>query len=255
MNVLIIEDEKKTAKMLCDIIETNDVRLVVNVLDSIEESVKYLLKNQSKIDLIFMDIHLADGLSFEIFKQVKINTPIIFCSAYDDYMFKAFKSNGFDYILKPFKVEDIELAFTKLEQLKVKFENIIITPESITNNSSVNELLVQTSFLVHYREKILALLVSDIAFLVVEDEVISVFNLKGEKYKFSKTLEQFENAVSSKDFFRINRKMIVNRKVIKEIEPYFNRKALVHLTIPYTEIPIVSRLKVVPFLKWIEIPH
>ena len=254
MNILIIEDEKKTAVLLRDMIETHAQRLVVNVCESIEESVAYLLKNQSKLDLIFMDIQLADGLSFDIFNQVQIKIPVVFCTAYDDYTLKAFKNNGIDYILKPFKDEDIEQAFAKVERLKANFSTTAFD-SIVLKNILHPELVLQTSFLVRYREKMIPLPISDIAFVWLENEMVSMLNIKGEKYQIAKTLEQIEQAVSTKDFFRINRQMIVSRTAIKDIEPYFHRKVVVHLTVVIPEKAIVSRLKVSPFLEWIEIPQ
>lgn len=254
MNILIIEDELKTAAMLCQLIKLHPEHLVVNVCESIEESVAYLIKNQSKLDLIFMDIQLADGVSFEIFNQIEINIPVIFCTAFDEYSLKAFKNNGIDYILKPFKSEDIEQAFAKVKLLQSTFSS------SSTNSINFNNLLVkepalQTSFLVHYREKMIPIQVSDIAFVWFEDEIVSIYNFQGEKYTIAKTMEQFESVVSPRQFYRINRQMIVNRQAIKDIEQYFNRKMVVHLSITIPEKAIVSRLKVSPFLEWIEIPQ
>jgi DNA-binding LytR/AlgR family response regulator len=254
MKVLIIEDEKKTALLLREIIESNSERLVVNVLDSIEEAVPYLIKNQMKIDLIFMDIQLADGISFEIFKQVQVQIPVVFCTAYDSYMLKAFKNSGLDYILKPFGDEEIEMAFAKLNQLKDKYANATLKSDLISKTLADNGPK-QSTFLVRYRQKMFAMNTSDIAFLFIENNNVFVFNFNSEKYLISKTLEQFMEADSYNDFFRINRKMILNRKAVKEIEPYFMRKVVVHLKVNSPEKAIVSRLKVTPFLKWIEMRH
>jgi two-component system, LytTR family, response regulator LytT len=254
MNILIIEDEKKTAVMLRDIIEQHADRLVVRVCESIEESVAYLLKNQSKLDLIFMDIQLADGLSFEIFNQVQINIPVIFCTAFDDYTLKAFKNNGIDYILKPFKDEDIQYAFTKVNLLKENFTHKAFKPIDI-NQLIVRESIPQTSFLVHHREKMYPFQVSDIALVYLDNETVYLLNFNADKFPVAKTLDQIESTISPKQFYRINRQMIVNRKAIKDIEPYFNRKMVVHLAVSFPEKAIVSRLKVSPFLEWIENPQ
>jgi two-component system, LytTR family, response regulator LytT len=252
MNILIIEDEKKTAALLRDIIEKHEDKLVVNVCEGIDDSVAYLLKNQLKLDLIFMDIQLSDGLSFEIFNRLKITIPVVFCTAYDDYMLTAFKNNGIYYILKPFREKDIELAFEKITQLKTTFSNPD-TPLDL-ENFFVKEPVLQTCFLVRYREKMLPIQVRDIAFIFFVDETVFLYNFSGEKFIIAKTMEQLENAISPRQFYRVNRQMIINRKIIKDIEPYFNRKVVVHLTIPFSDKVIVSRLKVSPFLEWIESP-
>lgn len=254
MNILIIEDEKLTARLLREIIESDSERLVVNVLDSVAAAVPYLIKNQMKIDLIFMDIELADGPSFEIFKQVKVQIPVVFCTAYDSYMLQAFKNIGIDYILKPFSDEDVEAAFKKFKELSGHYANAKIDPSLINKTLDPNSYK-QSTFLVRYREKMIAININDIAFLYIDNNNVSLFNFSGEKYLISKTLEQFMYADSSNNFFRINRKMILNRKSIKVIEPYFMRKVVVHLTVNAPEKAIVSRLKVTPFLKWIELAH
>jgi len=250
MNVLIIEDENKTAAMLKELIESHPDYLVVNICESIEASVSYLHKNQQKLDLVFMDIQLADGQSFDIFDQIQINIPVIFCTAYDDFMLKAFKNNGIDYILKPFKEEDIQKALAKVGQLKSNFS---LNSISISNIKSLfAKEPFQTSFLVRYKEKMYPIAVADIAMAYLENEVVYLINFKGEKHVIFKTLEQFESAVSPHQFYRINRQTLVNRAIIKEIEPYFNRKAVVRVTIPFPDKLIVSRLKVTSFLEWVE---
>ena len=250
MNVLIIEDENKTAAMLKELIELHHEYLVVNICESIEASVNYLKKNQQKLDLVFMDIQLADGQSFEIFEQIHVNIPVLFCTAYDEFMLKAFKNNGIDYILKPFKEEDIQKALAKVEQLKSIFSL------NTNFNTNIKNLFVkepfQTSFLVRYKEKMYPIEVADIAMAYLENEVVYLVNFKGEKHVIFKTLEQFESAVSPQQFYRINRQMLVNRAAIKEIESYFNRKVVVHVKMPFTEKAIVSRLKVTSFLEWVE---
>ncbi len=249
MNILIIEDEKNTAELLKGLIERHPQYLVANICDSIEDSVNYLQKNQDKLDLIFMDIQLADGESFEIFEQIEVKIPVVFCTAYDSFTLKAFKNNAIDYILKPVKEHDIEQAISKIEQLKRKFATSPIT--------QINDLLskhqtYQTSFLVRFRDKMYPVLVSDIAFAYVENEVVYLFNFRGEKHIVSKTLNEIENVISPQQFFRINRQMIINREAVREIETYFNRKVVAHLSIGTPEKPIVSRLRVLPFLSWVE---
>jgi response regulator of citrate/malate metabolism len=125
MNVLIIEDENKTAQLLKEMIENHNDYLVVNICQSITSSVAYLKINQEKLDLIFMDIQLSDGESFEIFNLIEITKPVIFCTAFDDFMLKAFKNKGIDYILKPFQQKDIDVALNKLISLKMYLHQIL----------------------------------------------------------------------------------------------------------------------------------
>ena len=118
MNILVIEDESKTAYLLKEMIENNADYLVVQICQSIKSSVSYLKKNQQKLDLIFMDVQLSDGESFEIFDLIDVKKPVIFCTAFDSYLLKAFKNKGVDYILKPFQQKDVELALNKVNFIK-----------------------------------------------------------------------------------------------------------------------------------------
>jgi len=119
MNVLIIEDELKTAILLKELIESNPNYYVDTIIDSVEKSVSYLKKEQDNIDLLFLDIQLADGQSFKIFEQIQIDIPVVFCTAYDEYVLQAFKNNGIDYILKPFEDKDIHNALEKIAKFKI----------------------------------------------------------------------------------------------------------------------------------------
>src|ERR1700748_1600619 len=118
MNILIVEDEPRTARLLKEFIESADERnIVLEICDSVESTVSFLQTNPLRLDLLFMDIQLADGTSFDIFRQATITAPVIFCTAFEDHLLEAFKSNGIDYILKPFHEKDIDLAFKKLDQI------------------------------------------------------------------------------------------------------------------------------------------
>jgi two-component system, LytTR family, response regulator LytT len=251
MKILIVEDEHKTAALLKELIELHANYIVVGICDSIESTVNYLLIHQHSLDVIFMDIQLSDGQSFEIFNKISVKLPVIFCTSYDEYTLKAFKNNGIDYILKPFNEKDIHEAILKVEALKgsfVKhaFENLNLTA------LVAKEKTYQTSFLIRFREKMYPVLVNDIAFIYLENETVFLFNFKGEKHPVFKTLDDIENAISPDQFYRINRQMLINRKAIKDIENYFNQRIVVHLTVATPEKALVSRLKVTPFLSWIE---
>ncbi|UOB18126.1 LytR/AlgR family response regulator transcription factor [Abyssalbus ytuae] len=254
MNVLIVEDEKKTAEFLKEIIENKPDYIVVNICDSIAATVSYIQKHQEKLDLIFLDIQLADGESFEIFNHIEIKVPVIFCTAYDEFVLKAFKYNGIDYILKPFKEHDIDHTLNKVHELKTSF----LKKEILLNNGLKNLLspkkTYQETFLVQFREKMVPVSVNDIAFIHLSFEIVTIYCFDGKKYPVIKTLDEIESSIDSSIFFRVNRQMIVNRYAVKEIIPYFNRKIIVTLQLPVPEKIIVSRLKVTPFKEWLENP-
>ncbi len=251
MKVLIVEDERKTAELLKELVEVYPNYTVVGICDSIEATINYLGLHQQNLDILFMDIQLSDGQCFEIFDKIMVNLPVIFCTAYNDYALKAFKNRGIEYLLKPFNEKDVNNAILKIEALKDSF--IKQAFKNLTLKQDINKgKTYQTSFLIRLREKIYPVLVADIAFVCLENEVIYLYTFKGEKHPITKTLDEIENAVPPQHFYRINRQMIINRLAIKEIETYFNQRIVVQLTIPTSEKVLVPRLKVPPFLSWIE---
>ncbi len=249
MTILIVEDEQRSARLLRGLIEAvRPEYQVQGVCCSIEETVQFLQTNTP--NLLFMDIELADGNSLEIFRQVTVKAPVIFCTAYDEYMLDAFKSNGIAYLLKPVEEADIRAAFTKLDSIRQVLTPDFSILDKVLGNSRSSTY--NSSFLVRSRDKMVPILVADIAVISFENEVPFLYTFQNEKYPIFKTMDEIEASLDPGAFFRINRQMIVNRKAIMEIEPYFNRKVTLTLTNKTTEKPIVSRLKVTPFLAWVE---
>jgi two-component system response regulator LytT len=250
MNILIIEDEPRTAKLLKEfILALDDTHTVLDICDSVESTVQFLQNTPHRIDLLFMDIQLADGNSFDIFQKVTVNIPVIFCTAYEDHLLEAFKSNGIDYILKPFHEKDIEQAFRKLDQIR---SSLLLAPGLPTRIQQAFNNSTQSSFLVRFREKMYPIAVRDIAAVALEKEVVYIYTYNKEKYALFRPIDDIEAALDPQSFFRINRQMILNRDAILEMEPFFNRRVIVTLKVPTAERPLVSRLKVTPFLEWIE---
>ncbi|MDX3915619.1 MAG: LytTR family DNA-binding domain-containing protein [Pseudosphingobacterium sp.] len=247
MNVLIVEDELHTAKLLKEIIEQDEDFLVTEHLETVADAVAYLGKHQQKLDVLFLDIQLADGHSFEIFSHVDVTIPVVFCTAYDEYTMQAIKNNGIDYILKPFKEDEIHDALKKYKQLANTFRAKLSRP--IQFNAPTQ---YQQSFLTQYREKTLVKFVKDIALFHIEFETVYMHTFSGEKFSIFKNLEYIESVCDPNQFFRINRQMLVNRDNVISIEPYFNRKVILHLKVHVDEKAIVSRLKVTPFKEWLE---
>ncbi|MEM7037168.1 MAG: LytTR family DNA-binding domain-containing protein, partial [Bacteroidota bacterium] len=240
------------AEMLQELIETQSDFLVVRSTDSIEGAVAYLKKHQHKLDLIFLDIQLADGESFEIFNEIEVNVPVIFCTAYDEYMLKAFKHNGIDYILKPFKEQDIREALEKFERLKSSLNRNATTGQTAIREFAQARQQNQRAFLVQIREKMVPVPPSEIAIIVHAEGITYLYNHRGEKFPIFKKMEEMEAALDTLQFFRINRQMLVNRDAIREIEPFFNRKVIVTFDFELPRKAVVSRLKVSPFKAWLE---
>lgn len=252
MNIVIVENEPKIAKILKDyILQINPNYNILCICDSIESTVNFLQENKQKISLFFMDVELADGVCFEIFRLTSIKVPVIFCTAHDTYIFDAFKSNGIDYILKPFEINDIANALNKVDQIKEALEVGVGYSEKMMSMIRP-EKSFNTSFLVRFREKIYPVHVKDIALISLENEVVYLYTFQKEKHSIFKTIDDIEERLDGHQFFRINRQMIINRDAIHEMESFLNRKISIKLKIPTGETPIVSRLKVSLFLSWIE---
>lgn len=249
MNVLIVEDELYTAELLQEIIEQDSDFIVVEKTESIVDTVAYLSKHQKNLDLLFFDIQLADGHSFEIFKHIDVIVPIIFCTAYDEYAMNAIKNNGIDYVLKPIKEKDIHAALHKYKKLMAKLQSNFPPPVDF---HSLAPKVYQKNFLTQYREKTLIVGIEDIALFTVQNEIVYLYTFEGKKYPLLKKLEYIESVCDTDQFFRINRQMLVNRKAVDSFESYFNRKIAITLKIQLDEKPIVSRLKVTPFKEWLE---
>jgi DNA-binding LytR/AlgR family response regulator len=251
MNILIVEDEPRTAKLLKEFIESADENnTVLEICDSVESTVNFLKNNSTRIDLLFMDIQLADGSSFDIFRQVTVTAPVIFCTAFEDHLLEAFKSNGIDYILKPFHEKDIDQAFKKLDQIR---HSMLQTPGLAAR---LDQLIPpgrpQSSFLVKFREKMYPVPVREVAAIALENEVVYLYTFNKDKHALFRPIDELEAALDPQTFFRINRQMILNREAILEMEPFFNRRVVVLLKVTTADRPLVSRLKVTSFLEWVE---
>jgi len=249
MNVLIIEDESHTAALLQEIIEQDSDFIVLSKLESIVQAVAYLSKYQQNLDLLFFDIQLADGKSFEIFKHVDVAVPIIFCTAYDEFTLQAIKNNGIDYLLKPFKEAEIHEALQKYKRLRNTLQPKAPSPAQFQLKDSPP---FQKSFLTQFREKTVIKKVEEIALFSVENEAVYFYTFDGRKFPLFKKLEYVESVCDPEQFYRINRQMLLNREAVVSFEPYFNRKIVLELSISCEEKPIVSRLKVAPFKTWLE---
>ncbi|MFN0254776.1 LytR/AlgR family response regulator transcription factor [Pedobacter ureilyticus] len=251
MNITIIEDELRTAKSLENILkELKPSAKITGPYQSIEEAVSGL-SSGTQPDLIFMDIQLADGLSFDIFKSVTISCPVVFCTAFDEYSLEAFKSNGVDYVLKPFSKEDIARALGKVDDLKNFFQQNA-TPNLDALLSQMVKPAEKTSFLVFKHQKYTTVQISQIAFFYIRNETTSIMCFDGQEFSLNQSLEQVAAQVSQKQFFRVNRQYLVNFSAIKEIEHYFLRKLYVKLLIDTPEKLLINKEKSAAFLSWME---
>jgi two-component system response regulator LytT len=253
MNIVIIEDELKTARALAQLITTikPDAQIVASI-QSIATAVKYLSTNAAP-DLIFMDVQLADGLCFEIFKEIKVNSPVIFCTAFNDYAIEAFKSNGIDYVLKPFTRDTIEAAFNKVQQL-TNFFQVQQNPSSNLEAllSRVVEDSGKKSFLVFKNNKYITIPTESIAFFYIRNEAPTIVTFDEQEYAISQPLDEVHQSLSAKQFFRLNRQYLISFKAVKEVEHFFARKLYVKLIVPTADKLLVGKDKVTIFLSWLD---
>lgn len=253
MNIIIIEDEVKTAKALGQLIVSirPDVQ-IMSYIQSVDGAVSYLLENDQP-DLIFMDIQLADGLCFEIFKSVEVVSPVIFCTAFDDYAIEAFKSNGIDYVLKPFSRESIAQAIKKAGELKNFFQrNKKNLPDFDYLLTKMGEQRGKSSFLVFKNNKYLTIQTESIAYFFIKNETPTIMSFDKGEYQVTQSLDEIHKLLSPNQFFRINRQYLINFSAIREAEHYFSRKLIVKLTIPTEEKLLVGKDKATAFLSWLE---
>ena len=250
MNVLIIEDEIHTANLLQQFIELDPEFRVVHKLGSIAEAVVYLADFQNTIDILFFDIQLSDGKSFEIFKHVDITLPVVFCTAYDQYSLEAIKNNGFDYILKPFEETEIHEALQRFKSMARQFQG----KASPTEVKQIIQDEFQKVFLSYHRDKTKLLQAEEIGLFCLEQEVVYAYTKDNKKHPLLKTLEYIESVTNPAQYYRINRQMLVSRRIIRSFSPYFNRKLILELAFKTEEKAIVSRLKVSPFKEWLTGP-
>ncbi|MHC1704169.1 MAG: LytR/AlgR family response regulator transcription factor [Tenuifilaceae bacterium] len=250
MNYIIIEDERLSAERLAGLIKKSfpDFELV-KTLDSVKSAVKWLSHNEQP-QLAFFDIQLADGLSFEIFEQLSIEFPVIFTTAFNEYAIKAFKVNSIDYLLKPIDEDELKGAVNKFKlsnskPRKIENDAIALALSQLTNN-------YKSRFLVKVGEHLRMINIEDVATFISMEKSTFIRTFNSRDYGIDFTLDQLEELLDPKNFFRINRKFIINIKSIQDIIAYSNSRLKLKLSISTDEDIIVSRERVVAFKKWLE---
>ena len=249
MKALIIEDEMMAAQALTKLIgKVSPETEVIDVLQTISEA-KDWFKNNPMPDLVFMDIHLADGSSFAIFDKIDITCPVIFTTAYDEYALKAFEVNSIDYLLKPINKKDLERAMTKLktftgaakgdyktlaemiEDLKPKWKKFFLIPEPEHN-------------------KLVPLAAKDIAYICIDDKMVKIVTFDHKSYYSNQTLDDLLEQLEPSAFFRANRQYIVARGSIKDVSIWFGNKLALNLNIEVPDKIIISKARVSEFKQW-----
>ncbi len=250
MKIVIIEDERLTAKDLANTIKIIEPDAeIISILYSVEDAILYF-KFDPHIDLIFSDIELSDGLCFDIFNKVNIKSPIIFCTAYQQYSLEAFQTMGIDYILKPFNKDAIEKTLAKYKNLKSQLlkssENYDILISQIQHSKTNSK----QSIIVNLGDKIIPISDDEIAFFYIDNNNVYAITFTMKRLLINDSLEKMEEKFNK--FFRANRQYLINRKAVKDASQYFNRKIIINLTVNYPEKIIVGKQRVKDFLNWLE---
>jgi len=249
MNILLIEDERPAANRLKQLIlELLPGAIIFGHLDSITLAVEWLLSRPAP-DLIFCDIQLADGLSFEIFERVKVSSPIIFTTAFDQYAIKAFKLNSVDYLLKPIDPTELSKAIEKFQNLSLK-SNLDLNLIKDLLKPQLKEF--KSRFMVKFGEKIQSVLTTETAFLYSEERITFLQTNEGKKYILDYTLDQLEGMLDPKQFFRLNRKYLASFGSIAEIHTYSNSRLKIKLANCADTDILVSREKVGSLKEWLD---
>jgi len=250
LNAIIIEDEKPAMEVLVK--KLSEVSTPVNIqarLNSVKESIEYIT-GHSEADIIFSDVQLADGLSFDIFRQTGVQAPVIFITGYDDYMMMAFENNGIDYLLKPVDTSDLEKSLLKYSKLQEHFSHT-------NKNVPVENLLKfvnqrkKTRLLVKKGLENIALRLEDVALMYTQNKLVYVIDNCSKKYISDKTLSELEEELDDTTFFRVNRQYIVNINYVKSFKAFEKVKLLIDITIPEINHSIVISQETAPaFRKW-----
>ena len=250
MKVVIIEDEPLARKKLAKLIKRYDAKIeIVGNLERIAETIEWFAKNL-KPDLVFADIELLDGNIFEVFKSCKITSPIIFTTAYDQYLLQAFEASGIAYLLKPFDFEKFSNAMQKFEQLK---DNFVLVNDEFWQEIQANlkQPKYKERFIVKQKGGIQLLETKSIAFLQIRNEILFAFDAKGNKYPLNESLSNLEKSLNPNLFFRLNRSEMVNLDFIENLKPDFHNRLIVYLRNSNTKL--VSSTNRTPELrKWLE---
>lgn len=250
MDVLIIEDEKAAARNLSSLINDIDPSInIIGVLDSVIGSVEWFGTN-TQPDLIFMDIHLADGHAFDIFERCSIESPIIFTTAYDEYALKAFKVNSIDYLLKPISERELRDAIEKFSKIHRHKEDI--------NSKSINSLIrtlnthnYTTHLLVPKDgDKLIPLVVNDVAFFYIENGIVRATTPDLKSHILSHTLDQLTEMIDPSLFFRANRQYIISKSDISHIELWFGSRLSIKLKSATGARIIINKPRVSEFKTW-----
>ncbi len=251
MKIVIIEDEVYAAEALEKmILDIRPRTKVLAQLPSIEESVEWLQSNPHP-DLLFCDIHLSDGSSFEIFNTVELKVPVIFTTAYNEYAIQAFKVNSIDYLLKPLNKEELLAAILKFENLqKDELGDQLENLKNLLQQNTPREK--RSRFMVKSGQSIKVIPAEEIAYFLAEDGIVILVNFDGKRFAVNYSLDQLEEQLDTHRFFRANRQLMININAVEKAESYFKGRLLLQTKPPTPEDQVISSSKAAAFKNWLE---
>jgi two-component system response regulator LytT len=255
IKVVIIEDELPAQRLLKETLQEIDIKTeVVCCLNSIKSAVEWF-KNNSHPDIVLLDIKLSDGLSFEIFKQVNIESSIIFTTAYDEYAIQAFKVNSIDYLLKPVEKDELQTAFEKYQHYNKQFiqeKNSYIDFSELAVLIKSEKTEYRKRLLIQSNESFFHLPVDDIALFYSMQGITFAVTFEKREYPVNFSLENLKDQLQPDNFFKINRQFIVNIDAIKRVHSYFNGKLKLEIEPSYAEDIVVGKDKAGAFKRWMD---
>ncbi len=250
IQTLIIEDEQHAAERLKKLVENLGYEIqVVDMLDSVESAVEWFRSNDHP-DLVFLDIQLADGVSFDIFNKVKVESAIVFTTAYDEYAIKAFEVNSIDYLLKPINQDKLKKSLDKYLAFKPSGQTVDI--QSLLQMIDVQKKKYKTRFLINAGSRLKSVEITDVAYFCSMEKSTFLCTSENKTYDIDFSLDKLEVIIDPEQFFRINRKFIVNYKAIKDISVYSKSKIKLKVIPEPEEETIVSNAKAAVFRKWLD---
>jgi two-component system LytT family response regulator len=251
MKIAIIEDEEMAVQQLkSGLTETVAAADFVAVIDTVEETVAWL-HTRPAVDVVFLDIHLADGSCFSIFQQCKMDIPVIFTTAYDQYAIQAFEVNSIDYLLKPIRKERLQQAMDKFQRLKNNNQVVISEQQLQQITREITKAAnFKRNFLIPYKDRLIPVQADDFAWFEIKGGVVRGITFDKKHFLLEESLDELAEALSPETFYRANRQFLVSRKAIKEIEYYFNGRFCLHLLPNPDEPVLISKARAGKFRDW-----
>lgn len=250
ITVLIIEDEAANAARLQKMLLQSQEEIVIKaVLQTVRESIAWLEKENSP-DIIFMDIRLTDGISFEIFNQVNVKSYVIFTTAYDEYALQAFEVNGIDYLLKPIEQKKLDSSIKRVKNFMTSELDTNVV--DILKKMRLHKDIYKSRFLISYKDLFITIPSSDIAYFSSENKIVYLTTHSNQRYVIKQTLDELIQELNPEDFFKVTRNYVVSLKSIRKLSQSFDYKLKLELTPTVNDFIIISRERGISFKNWLD---